>query len=247
MKHRIYQIMQCLFFWGQNFSEVKIFLRSNFFLSSKFFWGQIFSEVKVFLGSKFFPRSKFFWGQIWDWVTLIFKLLKWDASSPWSFRPNTVWNSIEMMTIGKTHLTLIISNPKPGKNDDVINICPNQNRKCTIPNACQSHDLSIMTHTVWVIPIDDTNLWKQEQDSKRKFHHVTWIDPKLSLERIEGCHMWSKIRNKGWEMIHHHFCSTDMGTAKHYRHQQRHLSKKWVICRFETYIGNIKIDWKHEN
>ena len=140
MKHRIYQIMQCLS------AGVKIFLRSNFFLSSKFFWGQIFSEVKVFLGSKFFPRSKFFWGQIWDWVTLIFKLLKWGASSPWSFRPNTVWNSIEMMTIGKTHLTLIISNPKPGKNDDVINICPNQNRKCTIPNACQSHDLSVMSH-----------------------------------------------------------------------------------------------------
>jgi len=33
--------------------------------------------------------------------------IKWDASSRWSFHPNPAWGSIEMMTIGKTHPTLI--------------------------------------------------------------------------------------------------------------------------------------------
>ena len=99
-----------------------------------------------------------------------------------------------------------------------------------------------------------TNLWKQEQDSKRKFHHVTWIDPKLSLERIKGYHTWSKIKNKVWGMIHHHSCNRDTGTAKHYRHQQRHLldinlskiSKKKSSDIFDNIIMLRTCDGKNE-
>ena len=85
-----------------------------------------------------------------------------------------------------------------------------------------------MTHINGQLPLDHTNLWTQEQDSMQKFHHVTWTDPELSLERIKGFHRWSKIKNKGWERNHHHFCSTDMEIARHYRHQQRHLSERNV-------------------
>ena len=33
--------------------------------------------------------------------------IKWGASSRWSFGPNSVWGSVETMTIGKTHPNLI--------------------------------------------------------------------------------------------------------------------------------------------
>ena len=34
-------------------------------------------------------------------------LIKWGVSSPWSFRPNNAWGSIQTMTIGKTHPALL--------------------------------------------------------------------------------------------------------------------------------------------
>ena len=40
-----------------------------------------------------------FWGKIT-------KIIKWAASSRWSFHPNSAWDRIETMTIGKTHPSL---------------------------------------------------------------------------------------------------------------------------------------------
>ena len=37
---------------------------------------------------------------------LIFRNIKWGASSRWSFDPNSAWGSIGTMTIGKTHSSL---------------------------------------------------------------------------------------------------------------------------------------------
>ena len=35
------------------------------------------------------------------------RIIKWDASSRWSIRPNSAWDSKEITTIGKTHPTLV--------------------------------------------------------------------------------------------------------------------------------------------
>ena len=36
-----------------------------------------------------------------------FQILKWSASSRWSFGPKSTWGSIETTTIGNTHPTLL--------------------------------------------------------------------------------------------------------------------------------------------
>ena len=46
-----------------------------------------------------------------EYDTLGLTDIKWGVSSRWSFRPNSKWSSIETVTIGKTHSTLILIYP----------------------------------------------------------------------------------------------------------------------------------------
>ena len=67
------------------------------------------NNVKHFMIISMNRQLKFFFAepnQVYSLTDYKNKKLKWGASSRWSFRPNSVWGSIETMTIWKPHPTL---------------------------------------------------------------------------------------------------------------------------------------------